>query len=175
MRGYIFQHTEESAQLAYAGLDRSREQADLLRGLLPVDQHSHLDRMTSALQRYRAAIETFKVGMDATIRARTALASEIGGLLEINGNLYRNQQTKMLGETQQARIQTMLTAFASALLGLLAAWFIARQIILPLRHTWPWPGASPTATSPAGTARNAATSWASWKARCKTCARVCAS
>ena len=73
--------------------------------------------------------------MDATIQARTALASEIGGLLEINGNLYRNQQTKMLGETQQARIQTMLTAFASALLGLLAAWFIARQIILPLRHT----------------------------------------
>ncbi len=135
VRGYIFQHTEESAQLAYAGLDRSREQADLLRGLLPVDQHSHLDRMTSALQRYRAAIETFKVGMDATIQARTALASEIGGLLEINGNLYRNQQTKMLGETQQARIQTMLTAFASALLGLLAAWFIARQIILPLRHT----------------------------------------
>lgn len=40
VRGYIFQHTEESAQLAYAGLDRSSEQADLLRGLLPVDQHS---------------------------------------------------------------------------------------------------------------------------------------
>lgn len=135
VRGYIFQHTEQAAQLAYDGLDRTRQQADLLRDLLPSDQHSHLDHMAGALLQYRTAIETFKIGMDATIRARTALETEIGKLLEINSTLYKNQQAKLLDETQRARIQTVMAAIASALIGVLAAWFIARQIILPLRHT----------------------------------------
>ena len=111
--------------------------------------------------------------MDATIQARTALASEIGGLLEINGNLYRNQRTKMLGETQAH--PAMLTAFASALLGLLAAWFIARQIILPLRHTLAMARRIADGDLSGQDGATPRRSWASWKARCRTCARVCAS
>ena len=135
VRGYIFQHTDAAAQLAFAGLDRAHQQAAELRALLPADQHTHLLRMAAGLEHYREAIDTFKVGMDATLAARTGLRDGINGLLEVSQRMYANQQQKMLGDSQQTRMQTLLTALASILLGVLAAWFIARLIILPLRQT----------------------------------------
>ena len=135
VRGYIFQHTEAAAQLAFAGLDRAHQQAAELRSLLPAEQQTHLLRMAAGLDHYREAIDAFKVGMDATIAARGELRNGITGSLDISQRMYANQQNKMLSDSQQARMQTLLTALASVLLGVIAAWFIARLIILPLRQT----------------------------------------
>lgn len=135
VRGYVFQLTEEAAQIAFAGLDRAHQQAAQLRSLLPVDQQTQLLRMAASLDHYREAIDAFKVGMETTLAARGELQAGITGLLEISNRMYLNQQRKMLADSQQARTQTLLTALASILLGLVTAWFIARQIVMPLRHT----------------------------------------
>ena len=133
--GYVSQHTEESAQIAFAALDRAHQQAAQLRELLPADQQTQLLRMDASLDHYRQAIDAFKVGVDSTLAARNDLQAGITDLLATSNRMYQNQQRKMLADSQQARTQTLLTALASVLLGLAAAWFIARQIVTPLRHT----------------------------------------
>src|SRR5690606_8180593 len=105
VRGYVYQHTEEAAHTAFAGLDRARQQADQLRQLLPANQQTQLLRMAASLDHYREAIDAFKVGMDTTLSARGDLLAGITGLLEISNRMYLNQQRKMLADSQQARTQ----------------------------------------------------------------------
>lgn len=135
VRGFVFQHTDASAQLAFDGLDKTLAQAARLRELLPAEQLPYLDNLSTSLQSYRSAIDAFRLGLEKTAQASQNLHQQIDGLRQLNKQLLGNQQRKAEQETQQALRQAQLIALVSILLGILSAWLITRQITLPLRQT----------------------------------------
>ncbi len=105
----------------------AQDQADEnLKGLLPARE---------ALERYRAQLGHFKdaqVKVEATQEALEALGDT---MLESVAELISLQSTQRDGEARVSRTTLSSVAGLAIMLGLLAAWVMTQQIIVPLRQT----------------------------------------
>ncbi|QHC93485.1 methyl-accepting chemotaxis protein [Pseudomonas sp. R84] len=135
VRGYTYSGKADAEQPALTAIDNALKNLVSLPSRVP-DQHiGNLQQATDSLKAYRAAVAQFR---DSQVKNAAALAnmSAQGDILIAVSKKLTESQT-VVRDTDAARAKNLLliaTALAVAF-GLLAAWAITRQIIIPLNQT----------------------------------------
>ncbi len=97
---------------------------------LPVDSVL----LKTDLANYRAQLLALKDAQVTTETVQNRFEQQLNQLLEKTDRVSEGQIVKRDGEAQQTRLLLVSVTVAALLLGALAAWWIARQIALPLRQ-----------------------------------------
>ena len=135
VRGYTYSGKADAEQPALTAIDNALKNLESLPSRVP-DQHiANLQQANDSLKAYRAAVAQFR---DSQVKNAAALAnmSAQGDILIAVSKKLTESQT-VVRDTDAARAKNLLliaTALAVAF-GLLAAWAITRQIIIPLNQT----------------------------------------
>ncbi|WP_028240896.1 methyl-accepting chemotaxis protein [Stutzerimonas azotifigens] len=135
VRGYIFQQTEQSRQLADAALGELTAEARKRRSDMPAHAVADLDAAMSNLQRYHAAVGAFAAGLADSQRLDARLAEEAQALRDAAQALLDGEVEALARTSRQAIVEIVIIALAALLLGGLAAWWMGRQITRPLSAT----------------------------------------
>ena len=91
--------------------------------------------MRTVLGEYRSAIEALEKATQAIAKARQEMTDQQKEIVRISDSLYQFQLDQLDVESAAARTRLIVSALLALVLGMLAAWLITRQIILPLRAT----------------------------------------
>ena len=109
--------------------ERALELAQAAVSKLPVDNNA----LKNTLQGLRTHLTRLKETQLATENAQNQLEQQLDHLLTQSDLLSQDQTQRRDDEAEQARTQTLGITGAALLLGALAAWLIAGQIVKPLR------------------------------------------
>ena len=132
LRVYMDVPTEQNAQAVHPQLDLAVAALDR--------HHTLLDQGT--VEQIREALSAYRVGIESLQRATLAIATARQGMIDqqthivrISEALYQRQLDSLTSESAEAHVRLIASAALALLLGVIAAWLITRQIILPLRAT----------------------------------------
>ncbi|WP_449430812.1 methyl-accepting chemotaxis protein [Pseudomonas putida] len=136
VRGYTASNNNtEFRQNALKGIDQALAELKVLPAKLPAEYAANLDATAAALATYREALSQFAAAQ-ATSEQEMQHMAEQGTLLLQTSQAMTTAQTALRDAVVSKAKTTLASATALALvLGLLAAWAITRQIIIPLRQT----------------------------------------
>lgn len=135
LQTYIASSTPQYAQAVYAQLDASDGTLDRQRSTLGQISRDAIEQIRSALGQYRTAIETLEAATLTIAEARQGMTDHQKEIVRLSDALYAYQLERLEIEGSEAVNRLILSATLAVLLGILAAWLINRQIILPLRTT----------------------------------------
>lgn len=135
VRGYTYSGKADAEQPALTAIDNALKNLESLPTRVPEQHIANLQQATDSLKAYRAAVAQFR---DSQVKNTAALAnmSAQGDILIAASKKLTESQT-VVRDTDAAHAKNMLlvaTALALAF-GLIAAWAITRQIIIPLTQT----------------------------------------
>ncbi|MBV4486256.1 methyl-accepting chemotaxis protein [Pseudomonas sp. SWRI153] len=135
VRGYTYSGKADAEQPALTAIDNALKNLESLPTRVPEQHIANLQQATDSLKAYRAAVAQFR---DSQVKNAAALAhmSAQGDILIAVSKKLTESQT-VVRDTDAARAKNLLliaTALALAF-GLIAAWAITRQIIIPLTQT----------------------------------------
>jgi len=135
VRGYTYSGKADAEQPALTAIDNALKNLESLPTRVPEQHIANLQQATDSLKAYRAAVAQFR---DSQVKNTAALAnmSAQGEILMSISKKLTESQT-VVRDTDAAHAKNMLliaTALALAF-GLIAAWAITRQIIIPLTQT----------------------------------------
>lgn len=135
VRGYTYSGKADAEQPALSAIDNALKNLESLPSRVPEQHIANLQQATDSLKAYRAAVAQFR---DSQVKNAAALAnmSAQGDILIAASKKLTESQT-VVRDTDAAHAKNMLliaTALALAF-GLIAAWAITRQIIIPLTQT----------------------------------------
>lgn len=135
VRGYTYSGKADAEQPALTAIDNALKNLESLPTRVPEQHIANLQQATDSLKAYRAAVAQFR---DSQVKNAAALAnmSAQGEILMSVSKKLTESQT-VVRDTDAAHAKNMLliaTALALAF-GLVAAWAITRQIIIPLTQT----------------------------------------
>jgi len=135
VRGYTYSGNAEFQQTALKAIDQALAELRALPAKVPAEHAAGLDDAVTAMGGYRDAVSQFGNAQAASEQALQHMAEQ-GTLLLQTSQAMTTSQTAVrdAGATQAKTLLAVATALALAL-GLLAAWAITRQIIIPLRQT----------------------------------------
>jgi methyl-accepting chemotaxis protein len=135
VRGYTYSGKPEYEKSATAAIDEALVGLNSLPGSIPSQYLGKLKDASDALKAYREAVAAYR---DAQLLSKAALekmSAQGQILLDLSVQLTSSQNTKRDADSAQARqMLTIVTALA-LLFGVIAAWAITRQIVVPLRLT----------------------------------------
>ncbi|KQN44729.1 chemotaxis protein [Pseudomonas sp. Leaf48] len=135
VRGYTYSGKSEAAQPALDGIDNALKNLESLPATLPEEHLANLQQATDALKAYRAAVSQFSDSQMATTQSLERMAAQGDILLDLSKKLTVSQTVVRDTDAAHAKnMLTLVTALAIAF-GLLAAWAITRQIVIPLNQT----------------------------------------
>ncbi|UII71940.1 methyl-accepting chemotaxis protein [Pseudomonas sp. HN11] len=123
----------ESLQAYAEALDKTLQAMDIAQSAvasLPVDSAP----LGTDLANYRAQLIKLKEAQLTTETAQNRLEQQLNQLLEHSESVSQSQTLKRDTEADHTRTQLISVTMAALLFGALAAWWIARQITLPLRQ-----------------------------------------
>ncbi|MDD1975764.1 methyl-accepting chemotaxis protein [Pseudomonas putida] len=135
VRGYTYSGKAEFQQTALDAIDQASTQLKTLAEVLPANFTSSFQQAARALDSYRAAVIQFGVSQAAADQATQQVAAQGDILLEQSQQLIINLTQVRDAESQHAKSMLTLATALALLFGLLAAWAITRQIVIPLRQT----------------------------------------
>ena len=135
VRGYTYSGKTEAEQPALDAIDNALKNLESLPAKLPEQHIANLQQATDSLEAYRAAVSQFR---DSQVSSSAALQrmSDQGQILRDTSKKLTISQT-IVRDTDAAHAKNLLlmaTVLALAF-GLLAAWAITRQIVIPLNQT----------------------------------------
>ncbi|MBH3418098.1 methyl-accepting chemotaxis protein [Pseudomonas putida] len=135
VRGYTYSGNAEFQQTALKAIDQALAELRALPAKVPAEHAAGLDDAATAMGGYRDAVTQFGNAQAASEQALQHMAEQ-GTLLLQTSQAMTTSQTAVrdAGATQAKTLLAVATGLALAL-GLLAAWAITRQIIIPLRQT----------------------------------------
>jgi len=135
VRGYTYSGNAEFQQTALKAIDQALAELRALPAKVPAEHAAGLDDAATAMGGYRDAVSQFGNAQAASEQALQHMAEQ-GTLLLQTSQAMTTSQTAVrdAGATQAKTLLAVATGLALAL-GLLAAWAITRQIIIPLRQT----------------------------------------
>ena len=135
VRGYTYSGNAEFQQTALKAIDQALAELRALPAKVPAEHAAGLDDAATAMGGYRDAVTQFGNAQAASDQALQHMAEQ-GTLLLQTSQAMTTSQTAVrdAGATQAKTLLAVATGLALAL-GLLAAWAITRQIIIPLRQT----------------------------------------
>ena len=135
LRVYMATPGAEAAKAVYAQLDAAQATLDRHTAALDADHAATLQQIRAVLGEYRGAIESLEKATLAIAKARQEMTDQQKEIVRISDSLYQLQLDLLAVESAAARTRLIVSALLALVLGILAAWLITRQIILPLRAT----------------------------------------
>ncbi|KTS97845.1 chemotaxis protein [Pseudomonas parafulva] len=134
VRGYTYSGNADYQQTALKAIDQALEELRGLPAKLPAEFAAGLTDASTAMGGYRDAVMQFGEAQSASAQALQQMADQ-GVTLMQTSQAMTSSQTQVR-DTAAARAKALLglATGLAVLLGLLAAWVITRQIILPLRE-----------------------------------------
>ena len=135
VRGYTYSGNAEFQQTALKAIDQALAELKALPTKVPAEHAASLDDAATAMAGYRDAVNQFGNAQTASEQALQHMAEQGTVLLQTSQAMTASQTAvRNAGASQAKALLAAATALALAL-GLLAAWAITRQIIIPLRQT----------------------------------------
>lgn len=146
VRGYTYSGNAEFQQTALKAIDQALAELRALPAKVPAEHAAGLDDAATAMGGYRDAVTQFGNAQAASEQALQHMAEQ-GTLLLQTSQAMTTSQTEVrdAGAAQAKTLLAVATVLALAL-GLLAAWAITRQIIIPCAKPCAPPSAWPVAT-----------------------------
>ncbi|MHC2146081.1 methyl-accepting chemotaxis protein [Pseudomonas sp. 210_17 TE3656] len=135
VRGYTYSGKAEFQQTALAAIDQAISQLKTLAEVLPANYTGNLNQAARALGNYRAAVIDFGTAQTASEQAAQQMMAQGQILLDQSQQLTLTLTQLRDDESQHARSMLTLATVLALVFGLLAAWTITRQIVIPLRQT----------------------------------------
>ncbi|MNI00177.1 Methyl-accepting chemotaxis protein McpS [compost metagenome] len=135
VRGYTYSGKSEAEQPALDAIDNALKNLESLPAKLPEEHIANLQQATDSLKAYRAAVSQFRDSQVASAKALARMSTQGDILLDMSQKLTVSQT--VVRDTDAAHAKNMLTlaTVLAIAFGLLAAWAITRQIIIPLNQT----------------------------------------
>ncbi|MDH0303916.1 MULTISPECIES: methyl-accepting chemotaxis protein [unclassified Pseudomonas] len=135
VRGYTYSGKAEFQQTALTAIDQAMTVLKALPARLPAEFAASLDDAAIALAAYRDAVNQFGSTQSASEQALGRMAAQGQILLGTSQEMTVSQTEVRDQGTQQAKTLLAGVTGLALLLGVLAAFAITRQIIVPLRQT----------------------------------------
>ncbi|MGY2288806.1 methyl-accepting chemotaxis protein [Pseudomonas sp. SDO528_S397] len=135
VRGYTYSAKVEAEQPALDAIDNALKKITELTGQLPEQYQANLQQAGTSLQAYRAAVSQYRDSQTAAAAALKTMAAQGDVLLEHSNQLTVSQTAVRDADAAQARYQLLLATGLALLFGVIAAWAITRQIVIPLNQT----------------------------------------
>ncbi len=135
VRGYTYSGKTEAEQPALDAIDNALKKITELNGQVPEQYATNLQQASVSLQAYRAAVSQFRDSQVASAAAMKIMAAQGDVLLDRSKKLTVSQTLVRDNDAAQAKQVLLLATGLAMIFGLVAAWAITRQIVLPLNQT----------------------------------------
>jgi len=134
VRGYTYSGNADYQQTALKAIDQALDELRGLPAKLPAEFAAGLTDASTAMGGYRDAVMQFGEAQSASAQALQQMADQGVTLMQTSQAMTTSQTQVRDTAAAQAKALLGLATGLAVLLGLLAAWLITRQIILPLRE-----------------------------------------
>jgi len=135
VRGYTYSGKVEAEQPALDAIDNTLKKITDLNGQLPEQYQANLQEASVSLQAYRSAVSQYRDSQVATAAATKIMAEQGDILLDRSNKLTLSQTVVRDTDTAHAKNLLLLATALALAFGILAAWAITRQIVIPLSQT----------------------------------------
>ncbi|QLG90861.1 methyl-accepting chemotaxis protein [Pseudomonas yamanorum] len=135
VRGYTYSGKVEAQQPALDAIDNALKKITSLNGQLPEPFQANLQHASVSLQAYRAAVSQYRDAQVASTAAMKIMAEQGEILLDHSKKLTTSQTVVRDTDTAHAKNLLLLATALALVFGMVAAWAITRQIIIPLNQT----------------------------------------
>lgn len=135
VRGYTFSGNPDFEKNANAAIDEAIVGVNSLAGDVSSQYIPQLQRANLALKGYRAAVGQYRDAQQVSRQALEKMTSLGQQLLDLSDKLTASQNAKRDADSQQARSMLTIATALALLFGVIAAWAITRQIVIPLSQT----------------------------------------
>ena len=135
VRGYTYSAKVEAEQPALDAIANALKNADSLRSQLPEQYSANLQEASDSLKAYLAAVSQFRDSQVASAAALKAMAEQGDLLFDRSKKLTASQTIIRDADAAQAKFLLMLATTLALVFGIVAAWAITRQIVIPLSQT----------------------------------------
>jgi methyl-accepting chemotaxis protein len=135
VRGYTYSGKVEAEQPALDAIDNALKKITDLSDQLPEQYRANLQEASVSLQAYRAAVSQYRDSQVATAAATKIMAEQGDILLDRSDKLTTSQTVVRDTDTAHAKNLLLLATALALAFGILAAWAITRQIVIPLSQT----------------------------------------
>ncbi|GAA0283224.1 HAMP domain-containing protein [Pseudomonas rhodesiae] len=135
VRGYTYSGKVEAEQPALDAIDNALKKIASLNGQIGDQFSNNLEQASASLQAYRAAVSQFRDSQLASAAALKIMGAQGDILLDRSKNLTMSQTVVRDTDAAHAKNLLLLATILALIFGLVAAWAITRQIILPLEQT----------------------------------------
>ncbi|ANH96170.1 chemotaxis protein [Pseudomonas koreensis] len=135
VRGYTYSGKTEAEQPALDAIDNALKNLETLPAKLPEQHIANLQQATDSLKAYRAAVSQFRDSQVASGKALARMSTQGDILLDVSKQLTESQTVVRDTDAAHAKNMLIIATLLAVAFGLLAAWAITRQIIIPLNQT----------------------------------------
>jgi len=135
VRGYIADSTPDTEQKAFSQVNETIDGLTELGKHFSSSQADVLRQLGTALNDYRAALQTNKTAANVIASTRNDMVAQAGEIAARSDALYQIQLDSRDSEIAQTRTLQLSSTLLTLLLGILAAVLISRQITRPIRDT----------------------------------------
>ncbi|PMU09176.1 methyl-accepting chemotaxis protein [Pseudomonas sp. FW305-20] len=135
VRGYTYSGKTEAEQPALDAIDNALKNLESLPSKLPEQHIANLQQATDSLKAYRAAVSQFRDSQVASAAALKRMAVQGDLLLDVSKKLTASQTIVRDTDAAHAKNLLLLATVLALAFGMLAAWAITRQIVIPLSQT----------------------------------------
>jgi methyl-accepting chemotaxis protein len=135
VRGYTYSGKTEAEQPALDAIDNALKYLESLPSTLPEQHIANLQQATDSLKAYRAAVSQYRDSQVASADALKRMAAQGEILLDVSRKLTVSQTLVRDTDVAHAKNMLLLATVLALVFGLLAAWAITRQIVIPLNQT----------------------------------------
>ncbi|TPG94303.1 methyl-accepting chemotaxis protein [Pseudomonas caspiana] len=135
VRGYTYSGKTEAEQPALDAIDNALKNLESLPSKLPEQHIANLQQATDSLKAYRAAVSQFRDSQVASAAALQRMADQGQILRDTSKKLTVSQTIVRDTDAAHAKNLLLLATLLALAFGMLAAWAITRQIVIPLSQT----------------------------------------
>ncbi|MET0774948.1 MAG: methyl-accepting chemotaxis protein [Pseudomonas mandelii] len=135
VRGYTYSGKTEAEQPALDAIDNALKNLESLPSKLPEQHIANLQQASDSLKAYRAAVSQFRDSQVASAAALKLMAGQGDILLNVSKKLTVSQTIVRDTDAAHAKNLLLMATVLALAFGLLAAWAITRQIVIPLNQT----------------------------------------
>jgi methyl-accepting chemotaxis protein len=135
VRGYTYSAKTEAEQPALDAIDNALKNLEGLSAKLPEQYTSNLQQASDSLKAYRAAVSQFRDSQVASAAALKRMSEQGDILLGVSKKLTTSQTIVRDTDAAHAKNLLLMATVLALAFGLLAAWAITRQIVIPLSQT----------------------------------------
>jgi methyl-accepting chemotaxis protein len=135
VRGYTYSGKTEAEQPALDAIDNALKNLESLPAKLPGQHIANLQQAADSLKAYRAAVSQFRDSQVASAAALKQMAAQGDILLDVSKKLTVSQTIVRDTDAAHAKDLLLMATVLALAFGLLAAWAITRQIVIPLNQT----------------------------------------